>query len=65
MHFAHFPLLAAWLDMTYDVKRPVKPESSVHPSNNDQCPHLTKQKEIRLNPKYVLLYKLFQLKILK
>ena len=29
IHFTHFPLLAAWLNMTYDVERAVKPESSI------------------------------------
>ena len=32
IHFTHFPLLAAWLNMTYDVKKAVKSESSIHPS---------------------------------
>ena len=30
-YFTHFPLLAAWLDMTYYDERAVKPESSILP----------------------------------
>ena len=29
IHLAHFPSLAAWIDMTYDVERAVKPESLI------------------------------------
>ena len=31
IHFSHFSLLAAWLDMTYDVERAIKPNSRIHP----------------------------------
>ena len=30
IHIAHFYSLAAWLDMTHDVERAVKPQSSIH-----------------------------------
>ena len=31
IHITHFPSSTAWLNMTYDVERAIKPQSSIHP----------------------------------
>ena len=61
IHVPHFPLLAAWLNLTYDVERAIKPKSFIHPLNYiSQIVVATSWKTIIINWNYVIA-KSFQL----